>query len=134
MRILFTALIFMASLFLMLCDHQPSYAEDSSQRPYSTSRQDIDAKCAWIRNEIAKANSLIAMYANRRNAAFIKAVALKKIAELENRAAVLKCRSAFSSTHIMEKQNPTSSIDECIEACKKYTNRTSEQCFDACNK
>ena len=26
-----------------------------------------------------------------------------------------------------------SSIDECIEACKKNTNRTNEECFDACN-
>jgi len=26
-----------------------------------------------------------------------------------------------------------SSMDECIEACKKNTSRTSEQCFDSCN-
>jgi hypothetical protein len=28
----------------------------------------------------------------------------------------------------------TSAIDECIAACKKYTSRTDEECFDNCNK
>jgi hypothetical protein len=30
--------------------------------------------------------------------------------------------------------NPASSVDECVEACKKYTNRTPEQCFDECKQ
>ena len=125
----------MASLLLMLYAHQPSYAEDISQRPHPTNQHNIDAdECAYIRNEIAKVNGMLAIYANGPKATLYKAVALTKIAELESRAAVLKCRSAFSSTHMIKKQNPTSSIDECIEACKKYTNRTFEQCFDACNK
>ena len=33
-----------------------------------------------------------------------------------------------------KKEKNTSSISECIEACKENTNRTPEQCFDACNK
>jgi hypothetical protein len=32
------------------------------------------------------------------------------------------------------KEKKSSSISECIEACKENTSRTPEQCFDACNR
>jgi hypothetical protein len=53
--------------------------------------------------------------------------------------------AASTGGHTQEISKPTStegqtqeikkpiSMDECIEACKKNTNRTSEQCFDSCN-
>jgi len=41
--------------------------------------------------------------------------------------------SSTSTTHIVDKEN-SSSINLCLEACKKYTNRTSEECFDSCRK
>jgi hypothetical protein len=33
-----------------------------------------------------------------------------------------------------KRERKTSSLTECIEACKENTHRTPEQCFDACNR
>lgn len=134
MKPIFTVFICMVSFFLVSCAHQPSYVEQLSGRPYPTSQQSIDTECAWIRSEIARMNSLSAMSVTSQYALAFQAMARNNIAALESRAANLRCGAAFSSTHVIEKQNSTTSIDECIKACKKNTNRTPEQCFDACNK
>ena len=132
MRLLFT--IFLVTFFLVSCAHQPSYVEKLSQRSYPTNQQAIDGECGWIRNEIARMNSVSAMSINSQYALAFQAMGRNNIAALESRAANLKCGAAFSTTHIIEKQGSTSSIDECIKACKENTNRTSEECFDDCNK
>lgn len=134
MRPIFTVFICMVSFFLVSCAHQPSYVEQLSARPYPTSQQAIDTECAWIRSEIARMNSLSAFSVNSQYSWAFQAMARKNIAALESRAANLRCGAAFSTTHVIEKQNHTSSIDECIKACKENTNRTPEQCFDECNK
>jgi hypothetical protein len=63
----------------------------------------------------------------------IEALARDKIAALESRASNLKCGAAFSSTYVIENKQ-SSPIDDCIKACKENTSRTSEQCFDSCNR
>jgi hypothetical protein len=134
MRLIFAIFIFMVSFLFISCAHQPSYVEQLSARPYPTTQQDIDSECAWIRSEIARMNSLNAMSATSQFALAFQAIGRNNIAALESRAANLRCGAAFSSTLVIEKQNQTSSIDECIKACKENTNRTPEQCFDLCNK
>lgn len=133
MKLLFAVLICIAS-FLLSCAHQPTYVEQLSERPYPSTEQDIANECAWIRSEIARMNSLSAMSATSQYALAFQAISRQNIAALESRAANLRCGAAFSSTIAIEKQRQTSSIDECIKACRKNTNRTPEQCFDACNK
>lgn len=124
MRQIFTMFICLNLLFLISCTHQPSYVERISARPYPTDQQAINIECVWIRSEIAVMSSI--------RTRSLQATALSNIAALESRAANLRCGAAFST--IIEKQDHTSSISECIKACKESTNRTPEQCFDACNK
>jgi len=127
-------IVCIVSLFLFSCAHEPSYVEQLATRPYPTNQQDIDTECAWIRSEIARMNSLSEMSVTTSYPLLFRAMARQNIAALESRAANLRCGSAFSNTHIIEEKKSISSIDECIKACKENTNRTSEQCFDDCNK
>jgi hypothetical protein len=119
---------------MVSCAHHPSYVQQLAERPYPNSQTDIDDECAWIRSEIARMNSLSAASVGSQYSLLLQAMARKNIAALESRAANLRCGAAFSTTHIIEKQERSSSIDECIKACKENTNRTPEQCFDGCNK
>lgn len=43
-------------------------------------------------------------------------------------------RIVSSTGAAAQEEEKASSIDECIEACKKNTSRTAEQCFDACKR
>jgi hypothetical protein len=122
------------SILLLSCAHEPSYTESLSQRPLPTDEQAKSQECAWIRSEIARMQIISAYSVTNQYGFLIQATAHKNIAALENRAALLRCGAAFSTTHVIEKQDSTSPIDECIKACKENTNRTPEQCFDACNK
>lgn len=129
---LFIFLIF----FLVGCatHDEPTYVEQLAQRPYPATQQGTQSECTWIRSEIARMQNLSAALTTSRYALIAQMAARNNISALESRAANLKCGAAFSTTHIIEKQKTTSSIDKCITACKENTNRTSEQCFDACNK
>lgn len=111
-----------------------SYEEKLAERPFPTSQKGIESECAWIRNEIVRQNTASAMGATTQYALVYQALAQKNIAALESRASNLRCGAAFSTTHIIEKPATSSSINDCIKACKENTTRTSEQCFDACNK
>ncbi|MCJ7507911.1 MAG: hypothetical protein MUO85_04170 [candidate division Zixibacteria bacterium] len=136
-----TLIFFFLVLFVLIssCAHNlsnapsnaPSYVEQLSQRPYPTDEQGIAHECEWIRSEITRMQTLGDIAAGRQFMLGV-VVARQNITALESRAAYLKCSAAFSTTHIIEK-NKSTSIDECIKACKENTNRTSEQCFDACN-
>ncbi len=123
--------ILVLSILFFSCAHKLSYIERLSQRPLPTDEQSKSQECGWIRSEIARMQSRIAYLATTKYHG-LQAKARKNIAALNSHAADVRCRAAFSDTHIIEKNN-SPSIDECIKACKENTNRTSEQCFDACN-
>jgi hypothetical protein len=65
-----------------------------------------------------------------KTAAQIKAA--QNIAWLENRAAEIGCKGAFSST-VINHENKMS-FDECFKKCKELTGFTNEQCFEKCRE
>jgi hypothetical protein len=95
-------------------------------------------ECNWIRSEIARQRGLAgagaAMATNMMTVAAFQAVAQQNIAALESRAANIQCTAAFSSASNNTPATSNQAFDQCFERCQKYTERTREQCFDACNK
>jgi hypothetical protein len=124
--------IFIFSILISSCAYQPSYNEQLSQRQMPTTEQSKSEECSWIRSEIARMENISAVLTGSQYELVSKVAARNNIAALNSRAANIGCHEAFSTTQIIEKNN-SSSIDECIEACKKNTNRTSAECFDVCN-
>ena len=118
-------------IILAACATEPTYVEALQARPYPAHRAAIQRECNWIRSEIARMHSVSAASANSQYALYFQATARNNIAALEGRAANLNCTAAFSSKEIATPQD--SRIQQCINACIENTDRTSTQCFDACN-
>lgn len=123
-------LIALLSFISISCATKPTYTEKISMRPIPGGEQARIQECSWIRSEIARMQSVSAYATTSPYALAFQAKARKNIAALESRAANIGCNAAFSS--VVNADNK-SSIDECIEACKGNTDRTPEECFDACN-
>jgi divalent metal cation (Fe/Co/Zn/Cd) transporter len=122
--------------FLSACASAPkeTYSERLNSRPTPQNAEQHQTECAWVRSEIARMRSVRAQAATSNLAAYFQATADQNIAALESHAAKLRCNAAFSSVSPNEAPINTSTIEQCISACKSNTSRTSEQCFDACNK
>lgn len=128
----YLAYLLLASSALSGCAQKPSYAESLSLRPKPTSAQEMQSECGWIRQEMVRMQTMGDYASGIMNPMLAKAIAQKNIASLEARAANIGCRSAFSSV-VVEMQG-SGNIGACISACLEHTGRTSEQCFDSCNK
>jgi len=117
----------------------PSYQEQLNSRPAPRNDEERQQECSYIRSEIARQNGLAGygatIAASPAQASLYRALAQQNIAALESRAANMNCRAAFSPgiTEPREMQ-AAPKIRECISACKENTQRTSSECFDACNK
>lgn len=128
-----TTLPFVCLLLLTACESHPSYPDRLAMRPMPSTPQQIDTECQWIRGEVARMQSASAASASSQFALAFQAMSRNNIAALEGRAAAIGCRAAFSSqSNQIVNHSPT--IQQCIEACLANTDRTSEACFDACNK
>ena len=140
MKTYYSILIF--AVLSISCAHEPSYLDQLAQRPMPTTEQEKVQECSWIRSEIA--NEITKQenvnYYENNNRTIIPGFSLganmemhENITALEARAANIGCKTEFSNKQIIENNKP-SSINECIKACKENTNRSSEECLDACNK
>ena len=101
---------------------------------------DDDARmreCTWIRSEIARQQGLAGVGATMATtplmAAAYQAMAQRNIAALEARAANVQCTASFSNAPVAVPVTRPS-FDQCFARCQQYTDRTKDQCFDACNK
>lgn len=124
---------------LLGCSHNgsQSYADAVLNRPLPADDEARTRECAWIRSEIARQESLAGIGTTVATtplmAAVYRAVAQRNVAALESRAANIRCTAAFSN-------QPAStppirqSFEQCFARCQQYTDRTKDQCFDACNK
>ena len=114
------------------CASKESYQSSILSRPEPVSVEAIKKECLFLRQEIARKNAgvlharstLAPLYAMA-----VQSELMEHIACLEARASNVGCTAAFSSNG-----NTQPNINNCIDACKQNTNRTSEECFDACNK
>lgn len=140
--------IIIATIFFLIgCatnEERQSYAEQVLDRPIPTTTEGRVQECNWIRSEIARQQSLAqygtSMATSPMMAMAYQAATRNNIAALESRASNVECQAAFSSVL----QSPTSSdaqhsgaknnldFDQCFSRCKKLTDRTKDQCFDAC--
>ena len=66
-------------------------------------------------------------------AAGYQAVAQRNVAALESRAANIQYTAAFSNAPAVARA-AGQSFDQCFARCQQYSDRTKDQCLDACNK
>jgi hypothetical protein len=114
-----------------------SYADAVLNRPMPADDDARRQECTWIRSEMARQRGLAGVGATMATTPFMaaayQAVAQRNVAALESRAANIQCTAAFSNAPVAA---PTTgpSFDQCFARCKQYTDRSKDQCFDACNK
>jgi len=113
-----------------------SYADSVLNRPLPRDNDERIRECNWIRAEMVRQQNILALarttLTNPLAVLQVQVVAQQNVAALESRAANIQCSAAFSSAAVPN--SPSSSFDQCFARCQQYTDRTKEQCFDACNK
>ena len=104
-------------------------------RPLPATEEQRQAECLWIRQEIARQRSIVnyAYSSGNPYAAIFQTKAGQNIAQLEARAAQIRCHAAFSNTIPPASTPDKLSFDECFKKCKELTGRTREDCFDSCS-
>jgi hypothetical protein len=135
-------LLFFTTVFALIgCasnESRQNYASSVLSRPIPTTLEGKVQECNWIRSEIARQQSLAqygaSMATSPMMAMAYQAAARRNIAALESRASNVQCQSAFSSVVQSPVQGSTNNLnfDECFSNCQKLTDRTKDQCFDAC--
>lgn len=133
----YSILIFAVSvLALNGCASQSThqkYVDSVLNRPMPPTDEARKQECAWIRSEMARQQGLAgvgtSIATSSLMAAAYQAAARRNIAALESRAAIIQCSAAFSNAPVT---NSEPNFEQCFSRCQEYTNRTKEQCFDAC--
>jgi hypothetical protein len=130
-------------LILGACQTAPprnGYA-DLVNQPLPATDAERDQKCANIRAEIARQQSIgqmaAAMQTNAMMAMAYQAKARQNIAYLEARYSQIQCdviRVAPANATVPAQAQPASGMtfDECYTKCHALTSRTDAECFDAC--
>ena len=114
---------------------QPHYTDFSVDYNLPSSESEILKECQWIRNEIARVQSIMDVASSVPDSTleqtYIRVLARRNLAWLDGRASALKCRSSFSP----HGDDPSQiKFDDCYNKCLKYTDFTKNECFDRCNK
>lgn len=131
---------FALMLPLLGCAHNnsQSYADAVLNRPMPPDDEARMRECTWIRSEIARQQGLAGVGATMATSplmvAAYQAMAQRNIAALESRASNVQCTAAFSNVPATAPATTRQSFDQCFARCQQYTDRTKDQCFDACNK
>jgi hypothetical protein len=125
------------ALLVVGCSSQPrqSYADAVLSRPLPASDAERQSECTWVRGEIARQTSLAEVGSTTANppmmAMVFQATARNNIAALNSRASNIQCNAAFSNAPAAPSYGQT--FDQCFARCQQLTDRTKNQCFDACN-
>jgi hypothetical protein len=117
-------------LFLALCACASSHRSPSDydvvmQRPKPPNEDARRQECSWIATSLERQKSLASYVAATSSypevALAHQDAAQRNMAVLQSRAQAISCQAGGSS------------FDECFARCTQYTQRSREQCFDACN-
>ena len=105
---------------------QPSDYDVVMQRPKPATDEARRQECSWIATSLDREKRL-ASYVTATSTYPEMAVARQEatqrnMAVLQSRAQALNCQAGSGA------------FDECFSRCRQYTERTRDQCFDACNK
>jgi hypothetical protein len=113
----------------------PSYEEKLATLPLPKTDEERIKECTTIRSEIARFQNIAmaapALGLDTLHTAMARAESNSRIAALEDRASRVGCNAAFQTAPAPA---PGKDFDACFERCQKLTDRTKNQCFDACNK
>jgi hypothetical protein len=124
--------IWVALLFLALCacasaKRAPSEYDVVMKRPKPANEEARRQECSWIATSLDRQKSLASYVAGTSTypelALAHQDVAQRNMAVLQSRAQTINCQASGGS-----------SFDECFARCTQYTQRSKDQCFDACNK
>src|SRR5580765_6457681 len=118
--------IWLALLLLALCacastERAPSEYDVVMKRPKPANEEARRQECSWIATSLERQKSLASYVAGTATYPEL-ALAHQNMAVLQSRAQSINCQAGGSS------------FDECFARCTQYTQRSKEQCFDACNK
>ena len=118
-------------------NYASDYANAVSSRPMPAGDEQRTQECNWVRSEIARQQGLAVAGFTRETSLHMSAMnrlsAQENIVALQSRAANIQCNAAFSKVPAATYSSRLD-FDTCMAKCKQYTERTKEQCFDACNK
>jgi hypothetical protein len=114
-----------------------AYERRISETPRPTNSEEHNRICRDLRVEAARQRSVGEgsrdMFSGQRAIEF-EIAWQRNVALVEAKAVEFNCSAAFSDQQSTEKATKISPIQQCIAACIEHTKRTSEQCFDSCNK
>jgi hypothetical protein len=127
-----------AVLALGGCAHPkapPSDYDVVLKQPKPTTDEARRQECSWIQTQLARQKTLATYVASTASfpelALQHQAAAQRNMAVLESRAANINCAAALP---VPASGQGGLSFDACFARCKQYTERSNEQCFDACNR
>ena len=97
-------------------------------RPKPTTPDAQQQECSWIQTSLDRQKSL-ASYVTATSTYPATALAYqdatqRNMAVLQSRAQAISCQTAAAGVP----------FDQCFARCTQYTNRSKDQCFDACNR
>lgn len=126
-------LVAIAIVLISACSkHQTTQETPNHPPPNSMSQEQRDAECMRLQRELSRQTMSVDDAAIKGDTGALVGRNLDKgrIERLKARAAELGCPDV--SPPPGEAQGGRLSFDECFNKCKELTNRTDEQCFDAC--
>ena len=128
MKSYFPILVFF--VLAVSCAHEPSVLERMAKIPMPANAQAKVQECDWIMSELARLGKNGSKLGDK---VVITSKAIYDYYEALNfRYNIIGC-DALPIIQFID-NNKKSSTDDCVETCKKNTNRTSEECFDECEK
>lgn len=105
---------------------QPSEYDIVTKRPKPATEDARRQECAWIDTTMARQKSL---------ANYITATSTYPETALAHQDAVQRNLAVLNSrSQQINCQAGSGAFDECFARCRQSTDRSREQCFDACNK
>jgi hypothetical protein len=124
-------------------------------RPMPSSEQSRVSECARLTGETSRQKAIgtdaVAMAEDPFNAAKKREAAARAVKALDARQTELRCSEVPASAYSTPPADPNpvgttptpanlapveadASFDRCFSRCRRYTDRTKEQCFDVCSK
>lgn len=113
------------------------YERRIAATPRPTSSEEHNRTCRDLRIEAARQRGVgersREMFSGK-TAVEVEIAWQRNVALIESKAEEFNCSAPFSDKAGTAEARERSPIQQCIAACTEHTKRTSEQCFDACNK
>lgn len=119
---------FLLALYGCASKQEPSEYDMVLKRAKPATQEALNDECSWINTSLERQRSLAKYVATTSSypatAMAHQDAAQRNMAVLQSRAQQIGCQPASAGM----------SFDACFARCREHTQRSGEQCFDACNK